>query len=225
MNWLLGLAFVLAAAEWTAEWHGKRRLEAALKPAVMLVLIAWVLGFAGIEGKLLWFVLGLAFSLLGDVFLLLPPERFFLPGLAAFLIAHLWYVAALWAFPLAPESVLPAVLLAVLILVVGVRVFRRLRQGLIDSDKAALLLPVGVYAAAISLMLFSAGYTLTSPDWSTAEAFPVAFGGLLFYISDIINAWLRFVAPVKNGRFWVMSSYHLGQIGLAVGVALHFAVI
>lgn len=39
-------------------------------------------------------VVGLLFSLAGDVFLMLKGSRFFLAGLAAFLIAHLFFIAA-----------------------------------------------------------------------------------------------------------------------------------
>lgn len=222
MNWLLGLAFVLAVADWVAVWGEKRRLEVVLKPVVMVALIAWFVYGAGIEGRLLWFALGLVFSLVGDIFLLLPQPRYFLPGLAAFLVAHVCYITGLWVFPLAAESLIPAAALGALIVAAGIRVFRRLRQGLIASDKTGMIIPVGAYAAVISLMLFSAGYTLMSPDWLTVEAYPMAFGALLFFVSDVVNAWERFVAPVNHGRFWVMSSYHLGQIGLAVGAALHF---
>lgn len=222
MTWLLGAVFLLAVGDWAAMRQGNRRAEYVLKPAVMVALIVWVITSAGVEGGILWFVLGLALSLVGDIFLMLPPERYFMLGLIAFLLAHIGYILGFGVFPLAAESVIPAVILAVMISAAGVLIFQRLRRGLLNSGKGGMVLPVGAYAGVISVMLFSAGFTLMSPEWSTGEAYPAAIGGLLFYVSDVMNAWERFVAPIQNGRLWVMSTYHLGQIGLAVGAVLHF---
>jgi len=38
-----------------------------------------------------------------------------------------------------------------------------------------------------------------------------------------MNAWVRFVALIPNYRVWIMSTYHLAQMCLAVGAALHFS--
>ncbi|MCD6285147.1 MAG: hypothetical protein J7M39_04450, partial [Anaerolineae bacterium] len=40
----------------------------------------------------LWFVVALVFSLAGDIFLMLPDEKWFVPGLLAFLVGHLCYI-------------------------------------------------------------------------------------------------------------------------------------
>ena len=107
-------------------------------------------------------------------------------------------------------------------MVVGIGVFRRLRAGLIASSKKKLILPVGIYSIVISYMVFSAAFSFLSPEWTTAHAYLVAFGALLFYVSDILNAWGRFVFSFENARLIVMVTYHLGQIGLALGATLHF---
>lgn len=221
MTWLLGLVFLLAVGDWAAMRQGSRA-EYALKPAVMVALIAWVAASAGVEGRMMWFAAGLGLSLVGDVLLMLPPERYFLPGLAAFLLAHVGYILGFGVFPLAADSVMPAAILAAMIASAGALVFGRLRGSLLDAGRKGMVAPVGAYAVVISVMLFSAGYTLMSPDWSTAEAYPAAFGALLFYVSDVMNARERFVVSIENGRLWVMSTYHLGQMGLAVGAVLHF---
>ena len=46
------------------------------------------------EAARTWFVVALVFSLLGDVFLMLPSDAF-VAGLSAFLLAHVAYVVAL----------------------------------------------------------------------------------------------------------------------------------
>ena len=45
---------------------------------------------------------------------------------------------------------------------------------------------------------------------------------MLFFISDTLLAWNRFVAPIRHQRVLIMSTYHLGQMGLALGAALQF---
>jgi hypothetical protein len=47
-------------------------------------------------------------------------------------------------------------------------------------------------------------------------------GALLFYISDIILAWHKFVSPIQNGRIYNIGAYHLGQILLIAGVIAQF---
>ena len=49
---------------------------------------------------------------------------------------------------------------------------------------------------------------------------PVAIAGaVLFYASDGILGWNKFVQPVPHGRVAIMTTYHLGQIGLVLALA------
>ena len=43
-------------------------------------------------------------------------------------------------------------------------------------------------------------------------------GGLLFYVSDAVLGWTRFVTDFPAGRVVVMSTYHLVQIGLVLAL-------
>ena len=40
----------------------------------------------------------------------------------------------------------------------------------------------------------------------------------VFYASDATLAWNRFVRPLRHGHLAVMVTYHLGQIGLVLGL-------
>ena len=196
------------------------------KPSVLIVLIAWVLLTAGqtdgYSPGLIWFVVGLVLCLFGDIFLLLPPEKFFIPGLVSFLLGHVAYILGFGVFSFTNTTMIPAVLLIIIITIVGLRLFKSLKTGLKASGKQRLIIPVGVYSVVINCMLFSAAYSFLTPEWSTSEAYLVVSGALLFYISDILNAWNRFVSPFDNARLKVMMTYHLGQILLVVGATLHF---
>jgi hypothetical protein len=41
-------------------------------------------------------------------------------------------------------------------------------------------------------------------------------------VSDSFLAWNKFVAPLPYGRLRVIVSYHVGQVLIVLGAALHF---
>ncbi len=84
------------------------------------------------------------------------------------------------------------------------------------------MIPVVVYGTVITLMLLSAILTIYRTDWKTSASGLVSLGAILFYFSDIILAWNKFVKPIKNGRLVNMVTYHLGQIALITGVIVQF---
>jgi uncharacterized membrane protein YhhN len=220
MNILLVAAFVFAALEALALWKNNPRLEYIAKPAVMITLFFWLWTSAGLNGALLWFGLGILLSLAGDVLLMIALDRYFLAGLIAFLLAHIAYVIGF-------NTPLPALstwgfILAFMIGLSGVRIIRRIIAPLQTQGHAGLRIPILVYGFVISLMLLSALLKLTDLTWNAAAALLVALGAFLFYLSDIILAWQKFIAPIHNGRIYNILAYHLGQIALIAGVVLQF---
>jgi uncharacterized membrane protein YhhN len=216
---LLFIALVIAVVDWVAVAKGWRMIEYVAKPATMIALMFW-LGFnGGLRGQLLWFAFGLACSLAGDIFLMLPVDMF-IPGLLSFLVAHLAYMDGFKTWP--PPPSIPALIILVLVVLVVVQLYRRIATGLEANKKASLKAPVLVYSVVISLMLLSALFTLLRPDWIAPSALLAAFGALLFFLSDAILAWDRFVAPIRYGRVMNMAAYHLGQMLLVLGAAMHF---
>jgi uncharacterized membrane protein YhhN len=220
MNIFLIAAFVFAALEALALWKNNPRLEVVAKPAVMIALFLWLWTAAGLNGALLWFGLGILLSLVGDVLLMLSLDRYFLAGLIAFLLAHVAYVIG-FNTPL-PEVTAWGFLLAIMIGIGGTRIIRRIVAPLPTQGQAGLRIPILVYGSVISLMLLSAMLKLTDTSWQAGAAFLVAFGAFLFYLSDIILAWLKFIAPIHNGRIYNILAYHLGQIALIAGVVMQF---
>jgi uncharacterized membrane protein YhhN len=85
-----------------------------------------------------------------------------------------------------------------------------------------LILPIVVYGVVISAMLYAAMSTMYDPLWKANAALFVSLGAFLFWISDLILAWNKFVTPIHNGRVFNMVTYHLGQIGLIAGVISQF---
>ena len=220
MNIFLLFAILFAALESLALWKYWLKLEYIAKPAVMVSLFLWLFTSTGLNGALLWFGLGIILSLAGDVLLMLSLERFFLFGLVAFLLAHLAYVIG-FNIPL-PEFSLWGIVFAVMVSLGGARVIRRIMDALPSRGQARMRMPIIVYSTVISIMLLSAMIKLMDITWNANAALLVSGGAFLFYISDIILAWNKFVAPIQYGRIYNIAAYHLGQIMLIAGVIAQF---
>jgi len=113
------------------------------------------------------------------------------------------------------------IFLAVMIGLSGARIIRRILDPLAAKGLTRMRFPIIAYGAAISLMVLSALMKLTDVSWSAGAALLVGFGAFMFYISDIILAWNKFVSPIRYGRIYNIAVYHLGQIALIAGVVLH----
>lgn len=220
MIYFIVIALLFAALESLALWKNLPWLERLAKPAVMLVLFAALFVTTGLDGALLWFGLGILLSLTGDVLLMIALDRFFLLGLVAFLFAHLAYLVG-FNIPL-PEFSSWGLILAVMIGWGGVRIIGRILSALEAKGQARMRLPIAIYSVVISLMLLSAMLKLTDLTWGAGASLLVGVGALLFYLSDIILAWNKFVTPIPHGRIYNIGVYHLGQIVIIAGVLLQF---
>jgi uncharacterized membrane protein YhhN len=214
---LLILSFVFAMLDWFAVAAQRRSLEIIAKPLTMVFLIAWYLDKlpAGGTAMGICFLIGLILSLAGDVFLMLP-AKFFVAGLLAFLMAHIAYIlgfniTGLFFRPFALSYI-------VAILVVGIPIYGRLKRALIGAGNRSLVLPVTIYLVIISVMVLSAAITLIRPEWSFVSAVMATIGAVLFYASDAVLAWNRFVKSIRHGRLINMMMYHLAQYLIAFSV-------
>ncbi|MGB7873156.1 MAG: lysoplasmalogenase [Anaerolineales bacterium] len=217
---LIILAFIFAALESLALWKGWRKLEYVAKPAVMVCLLIWLLTTAGLRGAPLWFEVGILFSLAGDVALLFI-DRFFMLGLINFLMGHMAYLIG-FNTPLPQTTTVWSIGLAVVIGLGSVRVLRRIVTSIRAKGQKRLVVPVIIYGTVITLMLLAAMLTLFRLEWNATAALLVSFGSALFYFSDILLAWHRFVSPIKNGRMLNIGMYHLAQIMIVIGVGMQF---
>jgi uncharacterized membrane protein YhhN len=220
MNIFFIAALILAVLEAVALQKNWFRLEVIAKPGVMIVLFLWLLTSAGLNGALIWFGLGILLSLAGDVLLMISLDRFFLMGLIAFLMAHAAYIIG-FNIPL-PSLSLWGIVFAVMVSLGGARVIRRIVAALASKGQARMRTPIIVYSMVISIMLLSAMMKLMDMTWNANAALLVSVGAFLFYISDIILAWNKFVAPIQHGRIYNIAAYHLGQIMLIAGVIAQF---
>ena len=213
---LVGVSLGIGAADWVAVARGNRRAEYFLKPLTLALLIlsaAFLKPGVPMERWTLTLI-ALALSLAGDVFLM-PPQDLFVAGLGAFLLAHIAYIAAF--NPTAPPEPITTIA-AIGVAVVAVPLYLKMRGAMIASGQREFALPVAAYVAAIGVMVVSAIATAGRPEWPAANSALAIAGALSFMASDSMIGWNRFVHPIPRGDVWVMSTYHVGQILLVLGL-------
>lgn len=200
------LAAISAALHIRAEYRGPRRNVYLFKPLTMIFII--LIALRGRHQTSLVYqyliVAGLLCSLVGDIFLMLPADRF-VPGLLSFLIAHLFYIAAftidgvhtLW--PWLPFFLYGSVMLWVLLPYLG-----------------RLKIPVTIYMLVILIM---AGQALSRYlKVGRAGNMLTLMGALLFVASDSMLALNRFKRHFHSAEFLILSTYFTAQWLIALSV-------
>jgi len=202
------LAAIASAGDLISILRHDRRLEFATKPTVMVLLIAAALLLRpASQGERALFVVALVLGLAGDIFLMLP-DTFLIPGIAAFLLGHLGYAVG---FRFAGFNVAGLIVGLVIAVATAGLLLRRILGALEQSGRTSLRNPVLAYAIVISLMTVSA---------TASGNLVAAAGGLLFFFSDVIFAWYRFVKPVRWGQPVNIVMYQAGQALLVLSLAL-----
>jgi len=170
----------------------------ASKPIPMLLLILGLFACGEPrEGTIRALIAaGLVASLAGDVFLV-DEERCFLPGLASFLVAHLFYIAS---FLRGTELAAAAPYAAAYLLVGAVLC------GLVWPRLGKLRVPVLAYALVLSAMC-TAAWARGRADGSVLA--PI--GATLFYLSDGVLAVNRFRWPFRAAKPLLFALYIAGQ--------------
>ncbi len=210
-NLLLSLLiFGSAALCIGADLLGRRRGVYLFKPLTMLLLLP--LALQAPEGADRFYraaiVVGLLFSLAGDVWLMLPSDRFS-AGLVSFFLAHLCYVAAFGSaigFSADAWTLVPFVL-------AGAALYR-----LLSPTLGAVRIPVLVYMITIAAMAWLSIERARALE--EVGALIACAGALLFVSSDVLLAVNRFRSPLPAAPLLVLGSYFAAQwlIALSTGV-------
>lgn len=140
---------------------------------------------------------GLAASLAGDVFLMLPGDRF-IAGLASFLVAHLLYIAAFASEKGGLRD--PAAATTVGLFAVAMLAF-------LWPDLGALRAPVAAYVTVIAVM----GWQAFARWGRSPGAELAALGAMSFLVSDSALAIGRFRGDFAGGTALVLVTYWLAQ--------------
>ena len=150
---------------------------------------------------------GLALSFLGDAFLIGESQPAFLAGLAAFLFAHVAYVAAFAVNGLDVRWMAGAALP-----VIGISL--AVSSWLAPHIPPELVVAVRLYTAVISAMVVAAFGTR-----GRGGSLLILAGALLFFFSDLSVAALRLVEADFPTYVWGLPLYYAGQLCLALSVA------
>lgn len=207
----LALTLLAAASAVATLWADRREPRRAfylLKPLTTILILALAAtAREPVSGGYQALVCGgLLFSLAGDIFLMLPRDRF-IAGLASFLVAHLLYITAFAPRPpgLAAPLVLPA------LIAYGIVLLRALWPRL-----GGLRAPVAVYAAVLLVMAWQAAARWEVDD--TGRALLAAVGAGWFVVSDSVLAWERFRERHAYRQAVVLGTYYAAQWMIALSV-------
>jgi uncharacterized membrane protein YhhN len=207
----LSSAGVLLSGFIDAAW-----LQPICKPLIMASLLLYYLLSSNQETRSKALILAIIFSLAGDVLLL--KKEYFIPGLIAFLLAHLLYIFAYRQHKHEPTDNallgLQRVRLAFPVILAGTGLVVVLFPVLGD-----LKIPVIIYATVIAIMtitaLFRFGHTAAASFWM------VFIGACLFMLSDSILAINKFLHPIDLANFWIMITYSAAQYLIVSGLLKH----
>lgn len=190
-------------------------VEAVVKPALMTLLcvttMTYLLGRPGSSGTDVALLLaGQLFGFAGDTMLLGKGFAFFAGGIGMFLIGHVFYISLFgrsslrglkgwqWALGIAGAVACSAALA----LIIGVN--------------GVMLAPMGIYACALMMLIFSTLMGVIREGGCTW--WMLLCGAVLFTFSDSLIAVRNFgeLSPFMSG-FGVMSTYLAAQALLAAG--------
>lgn len=187
---------------------GPQRLHHIAKPLTTGLIIA-VAALAPTPAPAAYKTLilaGLACSLLGDVALMFP-DKWFTPGLVAFLAAQVLYALAFQ--PGAGHPVSTGVFLPFIFY--GLLMFFILAPGL-----GPMKLAVFVYIGAITAM---AGFAANRfVDLGGTKPLLAFAGAVLFLVSDSVLAYDRFARKFGLARILVLGTYFPAQLLIALSV-------
>ena len=221
---LLGVGGAVAIVDWVGVGLKARRVEYVAKPLTLLLFTAAALALTPVSDlRRGYTVTALVFSLAGDVLLMLPdPDpveqararrrgetgriELFPFGLAAFLLAHVNYIAA---FREGGATLGTTAVAALFVLPVAVPLGTLIVRALVARGERALQMPVIVYIAVLGGMTASAVAT---------GSLITAAGAWLFLASDATLAWDRFLRRLRWGPVAVAVTYHAAQALLVVSL-------
>ena len=180
-------------------------------PTTMLLVLGLALTAPQSENlRLRWAIIaGLGCSMLGDILLMLPQDLF-LPGLLAFLAAHVCYLVAFTADCRIPARIAPLLFWGVFGVIIVSILWPHVPSGL--------RLPVAIYTTVILVMAAQANGRAIR--LRTKSALVLAIGATLFVLSDTLLALNRFGYRLPASRVLVLTPYFAAQLVIALSLSV-----
>lgn len=179
-------------------------LSWAIKLLPMLLLIGVAIQKLGFTKENKYFVLGLMFSACGDFMLDYERHNWFIFGLGAFFIAHLFYLASLKPYTKNIFQIKHLTTMLVYIAYGAVMLF------ILADGLGQMFVPVTAYMIILLLMAIATVLSGKSNVW-------LIVGGVSFVISDSLIGFDKFYMPIEHSHFAVMVSYYFAQFALLRG--------
>jgi len=168
-------------------------------PAISLAVLAFI-AVARSRGKLLFS--SLLFCAAADIALELEAGKYFIVGLALFLIAHIVFIVTFSRDLRAQKSQFPVIILLI--------VYAIMMAFVTSPWLKEMAIPVYVYLTAITLMAIFAALRGSKNDFTL-------YGAISFIVSDSILAINKFMMPVPAADYFIMITYYLSLFLIVYG--------
>ena len=205
---LLIISIVISAGLYIYTDFLNNNLKYLFKPltTILVISIAILLQYESESMYGYIIIAGLVFSLFGDVFLMLPKDKF-VQGLASLLVAHILYIIA-FSSGFGPflefGYLIPAIIYASVFL------------WILIPKTGEMKIPVMVYALVLMVFLWQAlgrFYYL-----GNLASLYIIIGAILFVISDTILAYARFVKNFNISSTLIHVTYWGAQVTIALSI-------
>lgn len=212
--WVVLFADCLFLFEGKTEYHGY--LKATLLPILIFYVFLNARKKHYLTSKSLVFS-GMLFSWIGDLLLINNGNTFFLWGMIAFLIAHIFYIIFFGRLQtLNPLKATEATIATAVLIGICYQLFKFIQPEL--SETPNLKLPILIYAIVICIMAIMATNVFANKGRKSLAINFFIPGALLFLFSDIVLVLHKFKYIDTNFLdVVVMMSYGYAQCLLAQG--------
>jgi uncharacterized membrane protein YhhN len=194
-------------------YTGIEWMERMTKPLLLVILIGYFLsGTKQVSSGLKkWVVAALLFSWIGDNLLMFvyADESFFVCGLAAFLIAHIFYGFFFHTIRVY-EKIREKLFLFLLVFA-----YYTILMSVLSPSLGSLKVPVRIYGVVICFVLMLAMHMLYLANKKAGVR--MFTGALLFVISDSVLALDKFHRPFMEAGIIIMITYGLAQLLIVQG--------
>ena len=214
-NYWIVLFLIVLLTDLVAVYNSNETLRYITKPLLMPLLIICFLSETSsfISGFKKWIVLALLFSWIGDVLLMFESMNgnFFIFGLLAFLIAHIFYIV------LFDQIRVKAKIRQSLLPLLPIAIYYIFLISLLQPRLGEMKKPVSIYGLIICIML-----SFAIDLWRIKDrrvSLYVILGALFFIISDSILAINKFYKSFEFAVIAIMLTYGIAQLLITVGTA------
>ena len=202
------LVIIFAILHIHADYKKRRFQTYIFKPlTISLIILIGIIQPAKVSSVYRYLILsGLFFALIGDIFLMLPSDRF-LYGLSCFLVTHIFYIFAFISdstFPINYIFLIPGLIVGIIIL------------KLLIPHTGAKTMPVIIYSIILVFLLWQA---IGRIDLTFTHSSVMAFVGTIFFIfSDVALAFRRIVRNFSGSQLLVLSTYYSAQLFIVYSI-------